>query len=415
MKRNGKPVARLLLFLVGVLLAADAPLVAQGTKPAIRTPWKRPAPTAPAPTPGPANKKAMVIVVEENEAQTYSGKRSDLFNAMEKVLDMGLGDLDINLPNVLEQAIRNIKGVRGEVLKAIRKGYRDMMSQLSAPAEVIGSATPQNCLTDMMKVLSQGFVTGPKPGKVFLDRYGEAATANCLRDMATPYYEKVVVLTDQKATFANFKQTLLELNQQGYRIDILLDVHGTGPANPQLNNNGCGSDCSAKLFFAKEGAASSRGDPIDADTLASINGNQPMNLNAVYMTSCWGSHFNKTWAKLGAKAVNGSTELNYYVLASPLLFMHYWTKERLPSHEAASKAYGRERRFFNGQKFTIKFHWRDPLTGKKHTVDEISIGVTWSKLMNRALALQYGANEKRPVDNDASSKRVVVGSPAVSL
>lgn len=417
MKRNRKPVAGLLLFLAGVLLTADAPLVAQGTKPAIRTPGKRPAAAAPAPTPGPANKKAMVIVIEENQAQTYSGKRADLFSAMDKVLDMGLGDLDINLPNVLEQAIRNVKGVRGDVLHAIRKGYRDMMSELAAPAEIIGSATPQNCFTDMMKVLSQGFVTGPKPGKVFLDRYGEAATANCLRDMAAPYYEKVVVLTDQKATFANFKQALEELNQAGYRIDILLDVHGTGPASPQMNNNGCGGpgECTAKLFFAKEGGPSSRGDPIDATTLGGINGSQPMNLNAVYMTSCWGSRFNATWTKLGAKAVNGSQELNYYVLASPLLWMHYWTKEHLPLHEASSKAYSRERRFFNGQRFTIKFRWRNPLTGKRHTVDEISIGITWSKLMNSALSYQYGANKKKPVDNEASSKRVPAGAATVTL
>ncbi len=412
MKRYNSIGSVLILLFGLVLLSAQTASAGQQTKPRIRLPGSRPPATTPTASPAsPANKKAMVIVIEENQAQTYSGKRIDLFNAMEKILNMGLGDLDINLPNVLEQAIRNVRGVRGDVLHAIRNGYRGMLSQLAAPAEVIGSVTPRNCFTDMMQVLSQGFVTGPKPGKVFLDRYGEAAMANCLRDMAAPHYEKVVVLTDQKATFPSFRQTVEDLNQAGYRIDVLLNVHGCGDTST-MNNGTCGKDL---LLFTREPGAAAGSNEITRSQVEQINGGQPLNLNAVYMTSCWGSRFNATWTKLGAKAVNGSQELNYYVLASPLLFMHYWTHERLSLHEAASKAYSRERRFFNGQKFTIKFRWRNPLTGKRHTVDEISIGITWSKLMNRVLALHYGGNKNRPVNNEASSKRVPAGAPTVTL
>lgn len=366
---------------------------------------------AQAPAAGPANQKAMVIVVENNEAQTYSGKPSDFFNAMQEILGMSLGELDIPLPDILDKAVKNISGVRGDLVDTIRKGYRGMMSQLATPAEVIGSATPRNCFTDMMQVLSQSFATGPQPGNVFLDRYGEPATANCLRDMAAPYYEKVVVLTDQQATFANFKQNVEGLNKAGYRIDILLDVHGCGDSSV-LNNGPCTKN---KLLFAKPLRGSDDSYEITPAILEGLNGGQPMNLNAVYMTSCWGSRFNKSWMKLGAKAVNGSQELNYYVIASPLLFLHYWTKERLPLHEAATKAYGRERRFFSGQNLEIAFRWRDPITGKKHTIDKISIGITWRKLMNKQLSKYHGEDKKRPINHEASSQRVPAGANGVTL
>jgi hypothetical protein len=345
----------------------------------------------------------MVIVVEENEAQTYSMKRSAFFDAYESVMDMGLGDLGINLPKSLERAIDNIRGVRGDLLRAIRKAYARMAGN-SLPS--VSSSAPRNCYADMLGILSQGLTSGPKPGKVFMDRYGEAAYAYCLRDMAAPYYERVVTLTDRQATFPNFKKTVEDLHAAGYTMDLFLDIHGTGPST-EMNN---GHQSKAKLFFTP-----ATGDNGEAtiEMIESINGGNPMRLNAVYLVSCWGSLFNPSWTKLGAKASNGARELNYYVLLSPVAFMAAWT-QGASLEDAAKVAYRVEQNLLNGHKTEINFSWRDPITRQKHSAGGISIGATWTRLMNRILGKQYGDNKNKPINNEASSERIHAGARGIS-
>lgn len=343
---------------------------------------------------------AIVIVVEENQAQTYSVKRDAVFEPLEDILDAGFGDMDLDMPKWAKQVVKESGKLADDVVDAVHKGHVAMVNAVVGEVDSAVGNPSASCFKEMLEALSNVTALGPKPGKVFLDRFGEEFYADCLRQMAEPKYDKVVTLSDDKATFDNFKATLEDLNGQGYLIDVLLDVHGCG--NPKtMNNINCGDP---GLGFS-DGRAS-------PSTLRTISSGKPMNLNAVYMVSCWGgSNFNKVWLDLGAKASNGSTELNYYTLLSPLLFMDGWTRGK-SLEEAAEKAYKHEKAFMNGKKHRIKMKFRNPVTGQKETV-KIGIGATWRKLMDKSLAKNYGADKKKRVNNRESSKRITGGDGSI--
>lgn len=343
---------------------------------------------------------AIVIVVEENDAQTYSVKRDAVFDPMEDILHAGFGDMDLDMPGWAKKVIKESGKLIDDVVDAVHKGHVSMVNKvLGEVDEAVGNQSA-SCFKEMLGALSPDMFSGPKPGKVFLDRFGEKFYADCLRQMAEPKYDKVVTLIDDQATFESFKATLEELNGQGYLIDVLLDVHGCG--NPKTMNN---IDCGDRGLGFSDGKAS-RG------TLRTINGGKQMNLNAVYMVSCWGgSNFNEVWLGLGAKASNGSMELNYYTLLSPLVFMDGWTRGQ-SLDKASGQAYKHEKAFMNGKKHKIKMKFRNPVTGQKETV-KIGIGATWRKLMDKKLAKNYGADKSKRVNNRESSERITSGDGSV--
>lgn len=351
----------------------------------------------------------MLIVVEENQAQTYSMNREKVMDALGALIgDIGLDDLHLGLPNWLESLIRKSGKIADRLLKELRKAIgsalREIVKDIVKGTLVPGGGIP---VSRCQKAIFDGLAlatTGPKPGKAFLDQYGEEVVARCLRDIASLCYSRVVVLTDQQATFPNFKSTLEQLHQDGYTIDILLDLHGCSDESaPGMNNSTCGDG--KTITFTD--------DKITREAVEGINNGQPMNLNAVYMVSCWGSNFNKSWQKLGAKAVNGSKELNYYVLLSPLVFMTLFAAG-LSLKKASDGAYEAERTLVNGRafKFKVKVSVKVAGVSVKKTAT-VRVGVTWEKLINRILAKQYGENKNKPVDNVRSSKRVHTGSNSV--
>ncbi|MCX6737951.1 MAG: hypothetical protein NTY11_00835 [Candidatus Parcubacteria bacterium] len=56
-----------------------------------------------------------------------------------------------------------------------------------------------------------------------IDSYGEDYLAGRFKSAAKGY-GKVVILTDEKASYNNFKETLVSLNDEGKIIDILLNI-----------------------------------------------------------------------------------------------------------------------------------------------------------------------------------------------
>lgn len=378
-----------IVFVVTVLLA-----LALWTSPGHTQP--PPAVSGSATLPG---KTAIVIVVEENEAQTYSVKRSAVFDPMEDILHAGFGDMDLDLPKWAKKVING--KLADDLVDAVHKGHVEMVNEVIGEVDNALGNQSASCFKEMLGALPQAVSMGPKPGKVFLDRFGEKFYADCLRAMAEPKYDQVVVLTDQSATFSNFKAKLEELNSQGYLIDILLDVHGCGDPKT-MNNIDCGS---RRLGFS--------GVEATPEMLRTINGGQKkMNLNAVYMVSCWGgSNFNQVWLDLGAKASNGATELNYYTLISPLVFMDGWTRG-MSLGKAAEQAYKHEKAFMNGKEHNIKMKLGIPGTPQKKTI-KIGIGATWRKLMDKALAKNYGQDKKKSVNNVKSSERITLGDSTV--
>jgi hypothetical protein len=136
-----------------------------------------------------------------------------------------------------------------------------------------------------------------------VDAYGEDYLAGRYAKAASGY-GKVVVLTDEKASYSNFEDTLLALGAEKRTIDILLDLHGSE-----------GSIC-----FHKE--------CIDKDYISftsSIKSSFPPDIGFVYQTLCYGGQNMEPWIKKGAKAVNGAEGVNNFVILAPEKFLRSWT------------------------------------------------------------------------------------------
>lgn len=137
-----------------------------------------------------------------------------------------------------------------------------------------------------------------------LDIYGEDYLANRFKNVAKDY-GKIVVLSDEKASFDNFKRVLIDLDDEGKIIDILLDLHG-GRDNI--------------YFYNQEISKYSIG--YDKDFNLS---QKSLNIGYVYQTICYGKENMEIWLKLGARVVGGSKGINNFVILAPERFLYLWT------------------------------------------------------------------------------------------
>jgi hypothetical protein len=201
----------------------------------------------------------------------------------------------------------------------------------------------------------------------FLDAVGEPAYAKALERTARKHWDKVVTLIDAKATFEHFKGTLAKLDEEGFTIDVVLDIHGSSSVTVLGNGAIAGPD---RLHFA--------GRPVTVEEVAALGKPRALRLNAVYMVACWGSRFNQAWLDAGARAANGARELNYYVLLSPVVFLGEWGRGA-DMASAAEKAFLAERALLD------------------------------RKTLDRALAPRYGARGVDRIQSAASSARIHAG------
>jgi len=135
------------------------------------------------------------------------------------------------------------------------------------------------------------------------DIYGEDYLANRFKNAAKNYGE-IIVLTDEEASYDNFKKVLIDLNNNGKTIDILFDLHGrTGSIyfyNQEISKYSISHDKDLRL-------------------------NQPLNIGYVYQTICYGEENMEIWLELGAQVVSGSKEINNFVILAPEKFLYLWT------------------------------------------------------------------------------------------
>lgn len=136
------------------------------------------------------------------------------------------------------------------------------------------------------------------------DIYGEDYLANRFKNVAKDY-GKIVVLSDEKASYDNFKRVLTDLNNEGKTIDILLNLHGRSGSiyfyNQEISKHSIGYD---KYFSLSQ---------------------KPLNIGYVYQTVCYGGENMEIWLKLGAKVVSGSKGINMFVILAPERFLYLWT------------------------------------------------------------------------------------------
>jgi hypothetical protein len=373
-------------------------------------------------------RRAIVIVVDDNEFQQTSTTYRGLAEAA-RALDERVDLTSVGVPQAVVDLAR---AVAPAVLEELVADLRQRVSALNTTIKnhlIASVGNTAGCYPAMLRTLRDApSLSLQHPFRGFLDQYNEAWVSSCLREMATPYYDRVEVLTDSAATFTSFRSTVEQLHVEGYTIDLLLDIHGCG--TPQTRNNAhCGDDPSLRFADGnvyRDGLVTNGGEPF-GQTLQSINSffngtsgyfdadyrfrakAEPgyVRLNAVYMVACWGSNFNQMWIDMGARASNGSEELNYEVLTSPFAFLDAYTRLGLSLDRAASVAFEQERLLFEGSPVGLPivydFTWL-PDCGDCRYVGDVRIA--YEGALAQALALWYGHEDWRPVQPVASSRRV---------
>ena len=79
---------------------------------------------------GNSTRTAIVIVVENNESQTYSFKKSDVFDPMKDVLHAKFGDMDLDLPKWARDVIKKSGKLMDDLVDAVHKGHVKMVNEV---------------------------------------------------------------------------------------------------------------------------------------------------------------------------------------------------------------------------------------------------------------------------------------------
>lgn len=103
--------------------------------------------------------------------------------------------------------------------------------------------------------------------------------------------EKHATVVD-KPTTANLIAQLADLKKEKYSVDLFLFAHG-GPKTIRTSAGAPGENDTASIGQIKDSV-------------------KPLNMNAVWQCNCWGSSWNSTWRKLGAKVSGGTRSVNFY-------------------------------------------------------------------------------------------------------
>lgn len=103
--------------------------------------------------------------------------------------------------------------------------------------------------------------------------------------------EKHATVVDVPTT-ANLVAQLADLKKGKYVVDLFLFAHG-GPKTFRTSLGSAGENDTASIGQIKDEV-------------------KPLNMNAVWQCNCWGSSWNATWKKLGAKVSAGARSVNFY-------------------------------------------------------------------------------------------------------
>ena len=150
-----------------------------------------------------------------------------------------------------------------------------------------------------------------------IDVYGEPWQINEIRSIADTYYTKIAALTDSTATFSELIDSIRSFAADEFIIDMIFILHSNG----------------THILF-------SDGYFSVATIVESIQV-LDIPLRALYQTCCYASMAIPTWEICGISAVNGSNQVNSYVLLSPIWFTKCWL-EGMPYDSAVYAAYQKE-------------------------------------------------------------------------
>lgn len=133
-----------------------------------------------------------------------------------------------------------------------------------------------------------------------LDQYGEPWQINEITKAATPYYQKIVTLTDQTANVNNLIDSLKILSNNGYTIDLLFSLHG--------------SDRTISFEAGR----------FSIDDFTNELSKKNIHIRILYQTNCNGATSLNDWSNIGLEACNGTIGNNYLTIFAPINFIKSW-------------------------------------------------------------------------------------------
>jgi len=247
-----------------------------------------------------------------------------------------IGDLTFLDPSVT--GLRHMMEVADERIVQELRQHQDryfarLVTQIHDTIDNIKEEYPYlpDCANDMLNTFyGYGAATDQ-----FLVTY-EEDMGSCLKEIAGPYYDRIILFTDDNATFKNFKNELYNLHLHGYSIDILFSAHGNGVDKSYTLNN-ADADKSGLCFYAEDGSGCDY--RVKQDFLDIVVEYGKMNIGSVYMTSCWGSQMSDAWFAIGAKEANGAFQTNWYGNVSSVIYLDLFSRKGQPMQDAAGTAY----------------------------------------------------------------------------
>ena len=118
---------------------------------------------------------------------------------------------------------------------------------------------------------------------------------------ADGYYGAYRSLTDDAATFDRFVDAIENYSDDGYLVDLLINLHGTE---------------AGEIVFSDEF--------YPLTQITSEIASRELNVSVVYQTVCFGSTMLDEWEAIGIHAINGSVGDNLYVNFAPGAFLKHW-------------------------------------------------------------------------------------------
>ncbi len=150
-----------------------------------------------------------------------------------------------------------------------------------------------------------------------IDEYGEPWQIEEMVKVSSPFYDRILILSDSLAGHEVVLDSLISVAGEGFLVDLIFSLHGS-------------SDC--VTFF--DGC-------IEISRFTQELKTWGIPVRVLYQTCCNGADMVDEWEAVGACAVNGAVALNSLVIFSPVYFLRYWTTG-LPFGEAVRYAYQAE-------------------------------------------------------------------------
>ena len=240
----------------------------------------------------------------DSEAETDSDSRqpdseSDLASDSDPVTDP---DTDIGTETETETAPAESSPRSGNT-KALVSIVDDSLSTANSDLNELYARFPDEVGGALAELYDQPIseITSRSLSEIAED-FGEDWIVADIEAVADGNYDDYTTLTDEQATFDNFISAIEAYSNQGYVVDILINLHGSP---------------SGDIIF--------HDDAYPVEILTERIQSKNLNLSVVYQTVCYGSTMLDEWTSINIHAVNGSIGENIYVNFAPGAFLEKWT------------------------------------------------------------------------------------------